>query len=287
MKRKIIKLFVAFAGILVIVSCGNKSYQKNTGKKEGFKIVSLAQSLTKELEHLGLDSSIVGATSYCDISLRNPDLIIGTSTEVNVEKILLLKPDIVVATGLTSQATIATLKNNGINIYTSPKMNSFGAICDQFATIGKLVGKEDLAKSIIAESKKKIDSLKNSIPEGQKKQTIFFQIGANPLFTVIPDTYMNDLISFSGCENIASDMKKGTITRESVLQRNPDIIFIVTMGIAGDEEKKTWESYKELKAVGNHKIFIIDSEMACTPTVVTFTKTLGVMMNLMYNTENQ
>jgi iron complex transport system substrate-binding protein len=59
------------------------------------------------------------------------------------------------------------------------------------------------------------------------------------------------------------------------------------MGIAGDQEKQTWESYKELKAARNNKIFIIDSEMACTPTVLTFTKSLEVMVNLIYGGKYQ
>jgi ABC-type Fe3+-hydroxamate transport system substrate-binding protein len=274
--------FIAILCYILIISCNNKSYQKEQHNHNKIRIVSLAQSLTKELMDLGLDSSIVGATSYCDVSLKNPDLIIGTSTEVNVEKILLLKPDLIVASVLTSQATITTLKNNGINVYTCPKMDSYEAICKHFVTLGKLVGKEELANSIVISSKKKIDSLRNIIPTKAQKQTIFFQIGANPLFTVIPNTYMNDFITLAGCENIASDFTRGTITRESVLQRNPDIIFIVTMGIAGDQEKETWESYKELKAAMNKKIFVIDSEMACTPTVQTFTKSVELIFKSIY-----
>jgi len=278
--RNTIFLIIVF---FLLYNCNN---QTNTGNREnsnGKKIVSLAQSLTKELEDLGLTSSIVGATSYCDLSKQNPDLIIGTSTEVNVEKILLLKPDLVVASILTSQATISALKANGLNVYVSPKMDSYDAICKHFINLGKLVGKEEFADSLVSDSKKKIDSLQQSLPGSAPKYSVFFQIGANPLFTVIPNTYMNDLITLAGCRNIASDFTRGTITRESVLQQNPDIIFIVTMGIAGDQEKQIWESYKELKAARNKKIFIIDSEMACTPTVNTFTKTLEVIFKNIYN----
>jgi ABC-type Fe3+-hydroxamate transport system substrate-binding protein len=282
MTKNIFKVLLVLLGLSFSLSCSNKNSYKSNGDKSNIRIVSLAQSVTKDLMDLGMDSSIVGATSYCDVALRNPELVIGTSTEVNIEKILLLKPDIVIATGLTSQATISNLKNNGLNVYVFPKMDSFETICQHFVELGKLVGKEELAKNIVSESKIKIDSLKKLIPIQSKKLKIFFQIGANPLFTVTPKTYMDDFITFAGCENLASDLNKGTITRESVLQRNPDIIFIVTMGTFGDEEKTTWEGYKELKAAKNKKIFIVDSEMACTPTVLSFTKTMEQIVKLVY-----
>ena len=65
------------------------------------------------------------------------------------------------------------------------------------------------------------------------------------------NTFMNDFITFAGGENIASDLTRGTITRESVLLRNPDVIVIVTMGILAEEEKDRWASSKQLNAAKN------------------------------------
>jgi ABC-type Fe3+-hydroxamate transport system substrate-binding protein len=271
---KTIRFFITLFLCCFFVSCQNKAYQDKDIEKGELRIVSLAQSISKELEDLGVSEKIVGATSFCAIAKANPELIVGTSTEVNVEKVLLLKPSLVVASVLTSQATINTLKNNGIPVYISPKMESFETICKHFLELGHRVGQDSLANEIVTLAEKKIDSLKVELKPNKKKKKVFFQIGANPLFTVIPNTYMNDFITFAGGENIAEGLTGGVITRESVLQKNPDIFFIVTMGIAGDQEKTTWESYKELNAVKNNKIFILDSEKACTPTVLTFLETM-------------
>ena len=93
---------------------------------------------------------------------------------------------------------------------------------------------------------------------------------------------MDDYITYAGAQNIAFDFTIGSITRESVLLRNPDVIFIVSMGIIGEEEKKNWEKVKELNASKNKKIFILDSDKACTPTPVTFVETLETIINLTY-----
>ncbi len=94
---------------------------------------------------------------------------------------------------------------------------------------------------------------------------------------------MNDYITFAGCKNIADDMTRGTINRETVINRNPDIIFIISMGIEGDNEKKTWNKYPELKASKNKKIFIVDANVAASPTVLAFTESFEKIMNDIYN----
>lgn len=277
-----IRILPFIIAVLLVASCNNTTYRERESFENGTRIISLTPSITKELESLNMAGNIVGATSYCDISATNKELIIGTATEVNIEKVLLLNPDIVFASGLTKENTIIALKKNGITVHRFNKMQSFDDICKHFIELGKLVGKADLAQSIVDKSNKKVDSLRNSVPIHSDSLTVFFQIGAKPIFTVIPNTFMNDYISFAGCKNLASNITKGTITRESVLLRNPDIIFIVTMGIVGDDENNIWKGYTDLNATKNKKIFIIDSSIASTPTVLSFTETLEQVINNIY-----
>ena len=269
--------------IILVASCNNTTYREKQSFENGTRIISLAPSITKELESLNMAGNIVGATTYCNISAANKELIVGTATEVNIEKVLLLNPDIVFASGLTKENTIIALEKNGITVHRFNKMQSFNDICKHFIELGKLIGKADLAQSIVDKSKKRVDSLRNSVSLQSDSLTVFFQIGAKPIFTVIPNTFMNDYITFAGCNNLAANLTKGTITRESVLQRNPDIIFIVTMGIVGDDEINIWKTYTDLNATKNKKIFIIDSSIASTPTVLSFTETLEQVIKNIYN----
>lgn len=277
--KKPISFFIV---VLLFASCNNPSYRDKQSSENGIRIISLAPSISKEIESLNMAENIVGATSYCDVSATNKELIVGTAVEVNIEKILLLKPDIVFASGLTQDNDIIALQNNGIKVHRFTKLKSFEDICTHFIELGKLVGKTELAQSIVDKSRKKVSNLSNSVPILVNKQQVFFQIGAKPIFTVIPNTFMNDYITLAGCENIAADLVHGTITRETVLLRNPDIIFVVTMGIVGDEEKLIWESYTELNAAKNKKIFIIDSSIASIPTVSSFTETLEQVIISIY-----
>lgn len=236
------------------------------------RIVSLAQSISQEIEDLGLGANIVGATSYCNVTKKNKNLIIGSSTDINVEKIIMLKPDIVVVSTLTESNVIETLKKSGINVYCLGKASSFGEICAEFVKLGKELRKEKVAQDIVNKSKQTVDSLKKTIPADFHKK-VFFQIGAKPLYSVIPHTYMDDYIRFIGGTNIAADLSSGAVTRESVVQRNPDIIFVVTMGIVGEEEINIWKNYKQINAVKNNQIFVLNSDIACAPTPLSFVET--------------
>ena len=103
---------------------------------------------------------------------------------------------------------------------------------------------------------------------------LFRSIGANPLFTVLENTFMDDFITFFGGRNIATGLRRGTLNREFVLQSNPDVIIIMEMGIAGEQEKKIWENYPFLNAVKNNRIFFIDADIASSANPPDFLKTL-------------
>lgn len=275
------KQFPVLLFLLFVISCNQgKNYNEET--KQDFRIVSLASSITKQLVQLGLKDQIAGATSFCPVAKDNKELIIGSATDVNMEKITLLNPDLIFASTLTKPKTLKKLKITGATIVQMQKASSFDEICRQFIKIGKLTHREEKAKHIIETEKNKIDSIRQLIPEQKEKPDVFFQIGKKPLFAVIPNSYMNDLIQFAGMNNIAYDLKHGTISRETVIARNPEVIFVVTMGITGKEEKKTWEHYEDLSAVQNDNVFVLNSDLACTPTPTTFRKTLEIMVQYLY-----
>lgn len=277
------KTFNLLCFIFLFYSCQNNvNYtEKETGK---LRIISLTPSITTQLVELGVEENIVGCTSYCNLPNKNDTMLVGSTIEINEEKILLLKPDIVFLLTLTKPSVIQKLINVGLNVKQFSKVESYEHICQQFTEIGELVGKGEFAKRTVKEERIKMDSLQLLIPKSQKPK-MFIEIGTNPLFTAIPNTFMNDFITLSGCENIAHDFKRGSITREGVILRNPDVIIIATMGVKAEEEKAVWETYPELSANKNNKIFVMDAYKLCGPTPITFTETTAQLIELIYNEE--
>lgn len=243
------------------------------------RIVSLAPSLTQSLYFLEAQDRLVGCTSYCEAAKKDRKPIVATAVKLNIEKLLSVKPDLVIAMGLSSAEDLATIRKFGIKVEVFPTPKSFAEICAQFSELGKMVGKAAEAAQIVSSSKLKVNEItvkKMSKPRSR----IFFQIGADPIFSVLPGTFMDDYIVFLNGQNIASRLQHGTVGREFVIAGNPDYIFIAAMGMVGDEEKKTWLKYRTLNAAKKERVFIVDPEIACQPTPVTFVQTMEVLYKL-------
>ncbi len=261
------KGFFRLVLFFVLTVCQLLSYSQQVKR-----IVSLAPSITENIYLIGAQDKLVGCTSFCTQAIADGKEQVGSTVDVNMEKILKLKPDLVFAMLLTKPQDIETMRRLGIKVDIIPSPKNFEEICTQTIQIAKLTGNEKVAKMIVEKSKQTVDSLihlSRCIPE---KQKIFFQLGANPIFTVLENTFMNDYILFCNAENIFSNLTKGSVTRESVLMKNPDVIFVATMGGFGMQEKEIWQIYKGLNAARNNKIFLIDSETSCSPTPVNFAR---------------
>lgn len=246
------------------------------------RIVSLGPALTEELYILGVGDRLVGNTIYCK---RPPDAQkkekVGTIIKINIETIVSLRPDLVLAISLTDVKAKEKLKSLGIRVVSFPYEKSFSELCRDFEMLGEIVGREKEAHAIIAEAKDKVEFIRKKASVLSRSK-VFIQIGARPLHTATKDSFLNDFIEMAGGTNIASNARSGLYSRETVLRYDPDVIIIATMGIAGEGEKKNWERFKALKAVRDSRIYIIDSYKFCSPTPVSFVKGLEEMFEILH-----
>lgn len=243
------------------------------------RVVSLAPSITENIYLLGAEDKLLACTSYCTQAVEDGVQQIGSTIDVNIEKIFALQPDLVLTMQLTKSQDLEAMKKLGLNVVMIPTPKSFKEICEQTIRIGKLIGEEEGALKVIQEAEQTVNAIKESNILRNNQTKIFFQIGASPIFTVLQNTFMNDFILMVNGENIANGLKKGTMTRESVLVKNPDVIIIASMGGFGNEELKTWSNFKGINAVKNNKVFVISSETSCSPTPLNFVQALKDVNN--------
>jgi len=254
--------------------------QLNSYSQQVKRIISLAPSITENLYLIEAQDKLVGCTSYCTLAVNDGVQQVGSTIDFNIEKILLLKPDLVITMQLTKPQDVEAMRKLGINVKVFQTPKDFNEICMQNLEIARLTGNVAASEKAIAKAKHQVDSLRNGMKYFPKKK-VFFQLGANPLFAVLEHSFLNDYIVFSNAENIVKEIKTGIISRESVLSKNPDVIFIATMGGFGAEEKKVWENYKGLKAASTKSIFLIESETSCSPTPENFAKAFADVVKCM------
>lgn len=246
------------------------------------RIVSLVPNITEELFDLGVQDRLVGVTTYCR---RPPEAQskerVGGVVEVNVEKILGLQPDLVIASPLTDHKQLQKLQAVGIRVEVFPPPRDFKALCDNFALIAHIVGREEQARAIILQAERELAAIKGKV-KGLPKPRVFVQIGERPLVAAGGDSFIDDFVTCAGGVNIAREVKTSVYSREEVVQKNPDIIIIAKMGMAGEQEKAAWMQYKTIRAMQTNKIFMVDPYRFCSPTPLSFVEQLRELVRLLH-----
>jgi iron complex transport system substrate-binding protein len=249
------------------------------------QVISLSPFITETIYLLGAQDKLVANTTYCNIPPQAAQKEkIGSVTQVNVEKIISLRPDLVIASALTRTKQILILKNQGIRIMEIANPVTFDQICDLTLKIGQTLGHQGRAAKIVADTRAKIQAIRDRVQNFAARR-VFIQIGLKPLHTANKEMFINSIIETAGGINIAQDLPSGIYSRERVIQENPDLIFIATMGSskkAGLLEKKRWMQFSSLNAARNHEIHVLNPDIVCSPTPVSFAEGVGRVADLIH-----
>ena len=146
------------------------------GQQYPQRIVSLGPINTENVFLLGAGDRLVADTSYCVHPAAARDKVkIGSVMQLNIEQILSLHPDLILATGLTTPQQVAQLAASGVRVVHFRQPSDFAEICDQFLELGRLLGLENRAQEIIAEAHATIatetQSAKEQLVSLQKQKT--------------------------------------------------------------------------------------------------------------------
>jgi iron complex transport system substrate-binding protein len=238
------------------------------------RIVSLGPNITEILYALNLGDRIVGVTRFSDYpSEAKQKPRVGTYVNFNIEKIVSLKPDLIIATyGGNPKTAIFRLEELGHAVYVT-KAKTVEDVLNTIESIGMITDTREMAGTILNGLKKRIKGVTDRVRHAPRP-LVFLQINAKPLMTVGPGSFHSQLIEIAGGRNLAEG---GTIrypqySIEDVLQRGPDYILISTMDRAGlfEEQKADWMRWQNIPAVRNNRVCFIDSDLIdrASPRVV-------------------
>ena len=227
------------------------------------RIISLAPSLTELLYVAGAGDKLVGVVEYSDYPEEALSLpVIGRFDRFDIERILELKPDLVVAwlTG-NPRSTIDGLEKLGLKVYVAePKF--LDSIPIQLNKLGQLAGTEGHANEAIEAYAATLESLVNRYSD-ERPVRVFYQVWDRPLMTAGGAELTNDLIELCGGINIFGELTAlaPKVNLEAVLLRDPELI--VASGI--DERRPawldTWDQWPSITAVANRQVVFIDPDL--------------------------
>jgi iron complex transport system substrate-binding protein len=239
-------------------SKGNKVVIESEPKK----IISVAPSVTELVYALGKGDELLGRTDYCDYPEEAKQVqSIGSLTDPNVEKIIEIKPDVVIASTHFKDDVAKKLEDLGIKIVVLKDAKDINGAYDSITTLGQIINAQGKAKEVIDSNKKKIDEIKEKVKSAEGPKAYYVVgFGKTGDYTATGDTFIADMINAAGGSNIAQDATGWKYSLEKIIENDPKYIIISKNFVMKDQFIGT-DGYKELSAVKNNKVFEVDDNL--------------------------
>ncbi len=252
--------------------------QAVTVAKPAQRIISLSPHVTELLFAVGGGARIVGTMNFSDYPEEAKKIpVIGSNSQIDIEKVLSLKPDLLVVwqSGNTARQ-LEQLAHLGIPIfYSEPK--KMEDIATNLTRLGQLLGTEAAAQVAAQSFRSKLAHLAS---EYSKKPPVkvFIQIWDKPIYTLGGNHIVNDAINLCGGENIFASQKTvaPSVSTEAVLQANPEVIIGGSQYDPADKGINIWKPYKTMLAVKQGNMVTMEGESLTRsgPRMVDGAKTL-------------
>ena len=236
------------------------------------RVVSLAPSNTEILFALGLADKVVAVTDYCNYppEAKEKPSIGGYST-TNIEEILALSPDLILATSIHEKRVIPQLEERGLAVF-AVNSRTLDEILAAITLVGEVTGKKSEASTLVVEMQNKIKAVTDktgSLTPAQRPR-VFFVTWHDPLKTPGTGTRHDELIQKAGGTNIARDLTDyAGISLEAVIEANPEVIIAgVGMGSGKDLTLQFARNESRLRNTAariNNRVYAIDVDLAGRP----------------------
>jgi iron complex transport system substrate-binding protein len=225
------------------------------------RLISLAPSITETLYALGLGDRIVGDTTYCDYPPQarlKPH--VGALLNPSMEKIVALKPDLVLGTADSNRRETADqLERLGIPLY-GLAAHSVKDTLSSIEDLGQVLGQDSRALQLATSLGHRVEAIHQRV-SNLPRPKVLFVVWYQPLITAGPHSFIADAIRIAGGDSIADDLGADwpRLSLEDALHRDPDIILFSkseSFSPALDDFQHL-PGWKDFRAVKNHRLYFV------------------------------
>ena len=215
------------------------------------RIVSLAPGATEMLFAAGAGAKLVATVAYSDqpaAARRVPR--IGDSSAIDMERLLVLKPDVVVFwPGGNNPAQIAQLQRLGMTLY-GQQVNRLADLGASLRRLGLLTGTQSAARQRADQIEQQLSQLRARYAN-RPALTALLETWNQPLYTVGGRQLMSDALSVCGAVNVFGDLAQlsPAVQVEAVLTRDPDLGIAAAPPGGGAQWLEAWRKFPSMKAV--------------------------------------
>lgn len=276
----VVAAFLILAGVLIGVALRTRRGQPPADDADAAprrpRIVSLAPSTTETLFALGLGDHVVGVSRFCDFPPAVTNLArVGGLTDVDIEAIVRLQPDVVVAPRPQLRAR-ETLAKFGIDVLTVDQ-ETLPQVLDSVWIVGEALGRADVATAWLAEMDAVMATAKANAPASNACPRVLVCVGRDPvsferIYVAGKNTFYNDVLEAVGGRNAyEGDTPYPMVAGEGVVRMDPDIIVDIVPAV-GDGPKldaataiAQWKTIPGVRAAAADRVHVVTESWAVRP----------------------
>ena len=251
------------------------------------RIICLTEETTETLYLLGEEDRIVGISGYTvrPLTARKEKPMVSAFIDARIDKILALKPDLVI--GFSDiQADIAQeLIKKGITVWVN-NYRSVEGCYNMIVQLGALVGKNQKALDIVNQYKDRFKKIEKEVSLWEERPKVYFEEWDNPMITGIQ--WVSELIEMAGGIDVYQSNRNASLAKDRIVENNQDVVRlnpdIILASWCGKEfnqmELEARNNWSKINAVKENQVFEIDSSIILQPGPAALTEGLEQMHKL-------
>ena len=253
------------------------SFQDDTGRtlalaKKPTRIVVLTPSLLEPLYAVGGQAIGRAASRLGDIPEAAKGLPeVGFVYQINSEAVLALSPDLVLGFQGMHENLIPLFQNAGVPVALL-RLKGYEDLLRNIRLLGKLSGDEAKAQAEVARLETAKEALQKKLPQASKR-IVILHATAKQVTVELPNSLTGDMANLlkvqnvaAGSQGVAADATAVPYSLETLVQQDPDMILITSMGSTKDIEKRMRDdvmaspAWSSLRAVKSGQLFFLPPE---------------------------
>ena len=229
------------------------------------RVIAYGPSIVEFLFAMGLQDRIVGVSPHCDHpaeAVRLP--VVGTAVEPNVEKILALRPDLIVALGKGYKLE-RIARRQGIR-FLALESTSVGDVLQAPVLLADAFGNPGAGEPVATRLKRELEEIRRHYA-GRPRRDVLLVMGgkSHQVFSAGKDSFLTGLVELAGASSITSDLEKPwpMVSLETVLVRRPQVILVLDSRDRLPKEVKNgflaqWRMHPTLPAVRDGRVRVLN-----------------------------
>ncbi len=240
-------------GVTVLDDAGHKIALAHTPQR----IVSTAPGATEMLFAAGAGARVIATVEYSDEPPEAKKVPrIGDSNAVDLERIVALRPDVVVVwEGGNNVAQITRLENLKLPVYRH-KVERLYDIPMSLRRLGALTDTRAAAENAARDVEARLAALEKRYGQAADPPTVLLEVWNRPIYTVGGSHMMTDSLRLCGARNVFADLKEQgpSVDTEAVIGRDPQIIVAVAPPGVSQDWLAEWKRFTTLRAVRDNRL---------------------------------